>query len=126
MDRRDFERRESGLVLLAFMATMTGCTAVTASGGGGYPKFSDIPKMAAPTTPASQVDAGVEALKAKASTLAEQPQGNPTHAADDTQIAAARAVAAKVQAPTDVDDAATQAFLRQARARATPPPPRNK
>jgi hypothetical protein len=126
MHRRDSERRLSRLVLLAVMAGMTGCTGLAGPGSPGYPKFSDIPKMATPTTPASQTDAGVASLKATGAELAAQPQGNPTQQADDAQIAAARAVAAKVQAPTDADDAATQAFLRQARARATPPPPRKK
>ena len=116
----------SRLALLAVMLGMTGCAGLAAPGGAGYPKFSDIPKMAAPTTPVGQTDAGVASLKAAAAKLAEQPQGDPTQQADDTQIAAARAIAAKVQAPTDADDAATQAFLRQARARATPPPPRKK
>lgn len=107
------------------MAGMTGCTGVGAP-GAGYPKFSDIPQKAGPTTPASQADAQVSTLKAMAAKLAEQPQGNPTQQADDAQIAAARATAAKIKAPTDADDAASQAFARQARARATPPPPRNK
>jgi hypothetical protein len=117
------------LALLAAVGGMTAglsaCViAIPHTAEGPYPKFSDIPLKAGPTTPASQADANAAILRGMASELAAQAQGIAAEPTDPDALAVARATATQVQAPTDADAAATEAFLRSARARATPPPAR--
>jgi hypothetical protein len=104
--------------------SLSACAAFAPPSSGPYPKFSDIPLKAAPTASVDQTNAEMATLRGMAAELANQYAGDPNQAADDASIAAARAVASQVQAPTAEDDAATDAFVRAARARATPPPAR--
>jgi hypothetical protein len=92
------------------------------SAEGPYPKFSDIPLKAGPTISTSQSQANSAALQGAAAELAAQAQTINAAPTDAEALAAAKAVAEQVHAPTDADAAATEAFLRAARARATPPP----
>ena len=129
MHRRDSKTALGRLALLATVgglaAGLSACAiAIPRTAEGGYPKFTDIPLKAGPTTPASEADANAAILRGMASELAAQAQGIAAQPSDTDALAAARATASQAQAPTDADAAATEAFLRSARARATPPPAR--
>jgi hypothetical protein len=129
MHRRDSETVFGKLAILAAVggmaAGLSACAfAMPRTSEGPYPKFTDIPLKAGPTTPASQAEANATILKGMASELAIQAQGIAADPSDPDALAAARTTATQVQGPTDADAAATEAFLRSARARATPPPAR--
>jgi hypothetical protein len=128
MHRRDSETVFGRLAILAvaggLAAGLSACANLPHGAEGGFPKFTDIPLKAGPTTPASEAQANADILRGMASALAAQGQTIAAAPTDTDALTAARAVATQVQAPTDADAAATEAFLRSARARATPPPVR--
>jgi hypothetical protein len=129
MHRRDFEMLISRFAVLTVVAGLAAglgaCAfAIPHNTEGPYPKFTDIPLKAGPTTSSSQAEANAAVLRGMASELAAQAQGIAAEPSDPDALAGARATASQVQAPTDADAAATEAFLRSARARATPPPAR--
>jgi hypothetical protein len=127
MHRRDSEKAGGRLIALMTVGCLAAGLSACANAGphsaeGPYPKFSDIPLKAGPTTASSQSEANMAILRGMGEQLAAQAQGISSTPSDSESLAAARATAGQVKTPTDADAAATQAFLRAARARATPPP----
>jgi hypothetical protein len=129
MHRRDSEKAVTQFVVVMVVGLLAaGLSACVGSSphspDGPYPKFSDIPLKAGPTTASSQSGANTAMIKGMAAELASQAQGISAASSDSDALATARATASQVKTPTDADAAATEAFLKAARARATPPPAR--
>ncbi len=96
MHRRDSETVFGKLAVLAALGGMTAglsacAIAIPHNAEGPFPKFTDIPLKAGPTTPASQADANAAVLRGMASELATQAQGISADPSDPDALAAARA-----------------------------------
>ncbi|WP_421737521.1 hypothetical protein [Caulobacter sp.] len=99
-------------------------TSAVARQHGRRPKFADIPAMPTDVRPAEGFRASVTAEQAAAEELRRQTAPE-TFVLKDTEAYVARARAAgtapDIDAPTEADRAATEAFAKAARGRASAP-----
>lgn len=92
-------------------------------GGGPFPTFADIPPVPKDQRPVAQWGKEARALEVAGAALETKTAPN-TWTLNGTERfqAQAKAAAGPAIAPTDSSTAATEAFARQLRERATPPP----